>query len=75
MVDGIVRVSSEGILGNVTCNQSHVRKMRSHHQTKSGKNTGKKQRVPGIFSNMCEGTKKKSEGWPEREPHGRGNWS
>jgi hypothetical protein len=49
--DGTVRVSSEGFLGDVVCNQAHVRKMRSHRQMKSGK----KQRVPGILSNMCEG--------------------
>lgn len=48
------RVSSEGFLGEVLCNQFHVRKMRSHHQVKSVKNKDKDLRVLGILSNIYE---------------------
>ena len=48
--DGIRRGSRDGSLGEVTYNQSHVRKMRSHRPMKSVNN----QRVLGILNNMCE---------------------
>lgn len=55
-----VKLSNEAFLGEVTCNQSYVRKMESLHQMKAGKNRDKGKRVPGTLGNMRDTSETRS---------------